>query len=257
MFHRFMLCACLVAGGAAACDDTPAPGVESVDDVSERRPLGPDTGRPDRPGVDADPPADVGDAPDVPLADAASDAPPSDATLDPPLIDATDDVPLVDATDDVPLVDATDDVPLVDAADDVPLIDAAPDTPARDIGVDTTTDAPIDAAPDAPRETPLDPAVSVPPGDNEPCDTPGAMFECSGIAICRLYSEDSSRCESCEPCGNLHSPCSASSECDILFTCYEGYCTAMCSFETPQTCGRPTDCIDVGHPTHGVCRRSF
>lgn len=101
--------------------------------------------------------------------------------------------------------------------------------------------------------TPLDPALEVPPLCAPTCDLIGFGSDCPGIEICRLKDSQTAVCESCEPCGNLHAPCTASSQCDILFTCYLGQCTAMCDFATPQTCGNPAACTDVGHPTHGVC----
>lgn len=101
--------------------------------------------------------------------------------------------------------------------------------------------------------TPLDPALDVPPLCAPTCDLIGFGSDCPGIEICRLKDSQTAVCESCEPCGNLHDPCTASSQCDILFTCYLGQCTAMCDFATPQTCGNPAACTDVGHPTHGVC----
>lgn len=102
--------------------------------------------------------------------------------------------------------------------------------------------------------TPLDPDLDVPAASNPPCTTPGSMGgECPSLSVCRHFSAEESRCESCEACGNLNAFCSQSSDCDILFTCFMGRCTAACDFRTPQTCGNPSDCVDVGHPTHGVC----
>ena len=99
----------------------------------------------------------------------------------------------------------------------------------------------------------LDAALEVPPLCEPTCNAIGFGSDCPGIEICRLKDSQTAVCESCEPCGNLHAPCTASSQCDILFTCYLGQCTAMCDFNTPQTCGNPMACTDVGHPTHGVC----
>ena len=104
---------------------------------------------------------------------------------------------------------------------------------------------------------PLDAALEVPPLCAPTCDSIGFGADCPGIEICRLKDSQTAVCESCEPCGNLHDPCTASSQCDILFTCYLGQCTAMCDFATPQTCGVPAACTDVGHPTHGVCDPNF
>lgn len=98
---------------------------------------------------------------------------------------------------------------------------------------------------------PLDPSLDI-PEDGEACDTPGSLGECPGIAVCRFATSEQGLCESCEPCGNLGDPCSESIECDILFSCFEGRCTNFCELGT-YGCGPIEDCLDVGHPTHGVC----
>jgi hypothetical protein len=54
-------------------------------------------------------------------------------------------------------------------------------------------------------------------------------------------------------CGNLNAACDASDQCDILFMCFQGQCTNFCALGTTE-CGAPQDCVDIGHPTHGVCR---
>ena len=101
--------------------------------------------------------------------------------------------------------------------------------------------------------SPLDPDLALPAPDGQPCTTPGSFSECPGIEVCRIDTPTSGRCESCEPCGNLNDPCARSSECDILFQCYQGSCTNICTLGTKE-CGPPEDCLDVGHETHGVCR---
>lgn len=98
---------------------------------------------------------------------------------------------------------------------------------------------------------PLDPGLDV-PEDGEPCMTPGSLVECPGIAVCRFHTTEQGLCESCDSCGNLGAACVEGTDCDILFACYLGQCTNFCmlgSFE----CGPPEDCLDIGHPTHGVC----
>lgn len=84
-----------------------------------------------------------------------------------------------------------------------------------------------------------------------PCTNLGGMSECPGIEVCRFYDSVEGRCESCSPCGNLGAFCSASNQCDILFMCYLGQCTNFCQLGTTM-CGPPQNCIDIGHPTHGV-----
>lgn len=100
---------------------------------------------------------------------------------------------------------------------------------------------------------PLNAQLAVPPLCAPTCTSIGSGADCAGITICRLKDTQTAVCESCAPCGNLHALCTQTSECDILFTCFMGQCTAMCDFDTPQTCGNPAACTDVGHPTHGVC----
>jgi hypothetical protein len=94
----------------------------------------------------------------------------------------------------------------------------------------------------------------VPPNCSPTCSNIGFNGgDCAGVEICRLKDSETAVCESCDTCGNLHASCVATSDCDILFTCFKGRCTAMCDMLTPQTCGNPATCVDVGHGTHGVC----
>ena len=98
----------------------------------------------------------------------------------------------------------------------------------------------------------LDPRLEVPPS-GETCATPGSLGECPSIQVCRFYTTTEGRCETCTGCGNLDDPCAASIDCDILFSCFDGRCTNFCTLGTFE-CGPVDDCIDVGHPTRGVCR---
>lgn len=114
----------------------------------------------------------------------------------------------------------------------------------------TTTIDPTTSTGDAPGD-PLDPDLDVPEG-GEPCVIPGNLQECPGIQVCRFHTTEQGLCESCDACGNLGAFCVEGTDCDILFACYLGQCTNFCmlgSFE----CGPPEDCLDIGHPTHGVC----
>lgn len=99
----------------------------------------------------------------------------------------------------------------------------------------------------------LDPDLDTPPASATPCSTPGGMSDCPGIAVCRFFSATEGRCESCTECGNLGDPCTEGTDCDILFACFEGRCTNICPLGTFY-CGPVEDCLNVGHPTHGVCR---
>lgn len=245
-----MVVAFLVAAAGFVTQSCSSPAGESdavadAGDATGGRPLFPDAALDSGDGS--------GDDPDLVDDTSPGDVSGTDVDSD---IDAEADVDV-----DVVVADPGEDTGASDSATDA-VADTATDS-AADAAVDSPTettpdvaaDVAPDVAPDVRTYTPLDSLVDVPPADNEPCTTPGSMRECtrSGIAVCRHFAVEESRCESCEECGNLNAICSASSDCDILFTCFMGRCTAPCSFETPQTCGVPAHCTHVGHPTHGIC----
>jgi hypothetical protein len=152
----------------------------------------------------------------------------------------------VDARDD----GARDDGSRDDAVpDDGPVDDGSLDADARDDG-SPDDGARDDAAVDVGS---LDPDLALPDPSGTPCSTPGSFGECSLAEVCRFFTPVEGRCESCSPCGNLGDFCSRSSECDILFMCYAGVCTSICPLGTFY-CGPIDDCLDIGHPTYGVCR---
>lgn len=99
--------------------------------------------------------------------------------------------------------------------------------------------------------TPLDPDLDI-PDEGEQCDYPGDLQSCPGIAVCRFATAEYGICESCDACGNLFAPCVEGTDCDILFSCYAGSCTNFCTLGTFE-CGPVEDCLDIGHPTRGVC----
>lgn len=99
--------------------------------------------------------------------------------------------------------------------------------------------------------TALDPMLDIPDG-GQMCTMPGSLTECPGIAVCRFATVEYGLCESCDVCGNLNAPCVEGTDCDILFECYAGRCTNFCTLGTSE-CGPPDACIDIGHPTRGVC----
>ena len=140
-----------------------------------------------------------------------------------------------------------DETPFDDGARDDAVDDGARDDVVDDGARDDAVD---DGAPDSGS---LDPDLSLPDASGTPCTTPGSMGECPGIAVCRFFTPTEGRCESCDICGNLGDYCSASDECDILFMCYAGVCTNICPLDT-YYCGPVEDCLDIGHPTYGVCR---
>jgi hypothetical protein len=99
--------------------------------------------------------------------------------------------------------------------------------------------------------TPLDPLLDIPDA-GEQCDYPGDLQSCPGIAVCRFATAEYGLCESCDACGNLNAPCVEGTDCDILFSCYAGHCTNFCTLGTFE-CGPVEACLDIGHPTRGVC----
>jgi hypothetical protein len=99
----------------------------------------------------------------------------------------------------------------------------------------------------------LDPGLSLPDPSGPACATPGSLGECPFLDVCRFYTSAQGRCESCTTCNNLGAACSASSDCDILFMCWQGKCTNFCTLGTTE-CGPPANCLDIGHPTKGVCK---
>ncbi|MCH9683410.1 MAG: hypothetical protein K0V04_18380 [Deltaproteobacteria bacterium] len=98
---------------------------------------------------------------------------------------------------------------------------------------------------------PLHPDLDV-PERGQVCNTPGSLGECPALEVCRFHTTEQGLCESCQACGNLGAPCVQGTDCDILFACYQGQCTNICELGTFY-CGPIEDCLNVGHPTHGVC----
>jgi hypothetical protein len=153
---------------------------------------------------------------------------------------------------------ADDDRRARDAApgDGAPMPGAADAGETSDPPIDGGTGAPADAAVpppvDAASGTSLDPDLDLPDPSGDVCTTPGGFGECGLTEVCRFYDTETGRCESCDPCGNLGASCSASDQCDILFMCHLGRCTNFCTLGTFE-CGPVEDCLDIGHPTHGVC----
>ncbi|HVY44465.1 MAG TPA: hypothetical protein VHB21_01250 [Minicystis sp.] len=98
----------------------------------------------------------------------------------------------------------------------------------------------------------LDPALDVPDPSGMSCMGYGGQGDCPSLTVCRIATKHGGRCEGCTACDNLGAPCSASSDCDILFQCFRGQCTNFCQLGSTE-CGSPTNCIDVGNDTEGVC----
>ena len=99
----------------------------------------------------------------------------------------------------------------------------------------------------------LDPDLDLPDPSGDPCTSYGNGSDCPFVHVCRMSGPNSGTCESCTTCNNLNQACSQSSDCDILFMCYQNKCTNICELGTFH-CGAITDCVDIGHATHGVCK---
>ncbi|MEM7157991.1 MAG: hypothetical protein AAF799_34435 [Myxococcota bacterium] len=149
----------------------------------------------------------------------------------------------------------TDEPTPTSAADDTDGADATATATATDGNDDEgmTTDSGTDpgSTGDDPPGSPLDPGLDT-PDEGEACMTPGSLGECPALQVCRFHTTEQGRCESCDTCGNLGAPCVEGTDCDILFACYQGQCTNICELGT-FFCGPIEDCLNVGHPTHGVC----
>ena len=128
------------------------------------------------------------------------------------------------------------------------------DAGAKDSAPPPDTQAPADTAPPKDVLSPgkLHPLLPLPP-TGSPCVLPGSLFFCPGIQVCRFYTPVFGRCEGCGACGNLHAPCKASADCDLIYTCFAGKCTSFCMLGS-SGCGPAHPCINVGHATHGVCK---
>ncbi len=136
-----------------------------------------------------------------------------------------------------------------DAPPGTPL-DGPPMVDAKKSDATAMVDAPADAATGGG----LDPDLELPDPGGQVCDEPGrGSPECPLGEVCRFFTKTEGRCESCAPCGGLGAACTATSQCDTLFECYQGQCTNFCTLGTPE-CGAPADCINIGHATRGVCK---
>lgn len=125
------------------------------------------------------------------------------------------------------------------------------DASASSATVSTTTTDATTGGSESGGGTPLDPQLDIPDA-GEHCDYPGDLQSCPGIAVCRFATAEYGICESCDACGNLNAACVQGTDCDILFSCYAGHCTNFCTLGTFE-CGPVEACLDIGHPTRGVC----
>jgi hypothetical protein len=174
-----------------------------------------------------------------PSADAGQDAlsgPDSSSGLDSAgALDSVSSLDTTPAVDSSQAVDATIDSP--SSQDSAVLADSS----LEDTNV--ASDAPTGA---------LNPELALPNASGVPCSTPGSENGCPAIEVCRIDSPTGGRCEGCTSCNNLWKPCVQSSDCDIIFQCFEGQCTPICPLGTSY-CGPVQNCLDVGNETYGVC----
>ncbi|MBC8068215.1 MAG: hypothetical protein IAG13_07770 [Deltaproteobacteria bacterium] len=124
-------------------------------------------------------------------------------------------------------------------------------TPADSSGIGSDSGISDSSSSGGGEGTALDPQLDI-PDMGEHCTNPGDLNECPGISVCRFATVEYGICESCDNCGNLNAPCVEGTDCDILFSCFAGACTNFCTLGTFE-CGPVEDCLDVGHPTRGVC----
>jgi hypothetical protein len=103
----------------------------------------------------------------------------------------------------------------------------------------------------------LDPLLSPADGSGAPCMTPGSLTECPGYSVCRFYSPTELRCDAADMSNpGVGVPCNQSSDCDLQYSCYRGFCFPFCTLGGTD-CGFPDDCVDVGYTgggDTGVCR---
>lgn len=123
---------------------------------------------------------------------------------------------------------------------------------SNDAGAGTDAGGTTDSGAGTDAGSGIDPALALPSASGAACSTPGSENGCPLASVCRIASPSGGRCESCTNCGHLNDPCTASDECDIVFACFRGHCTNFCHLGTYE-CGPITSCIDVGHPTIGMC----
>src|SRR5262249_24519379 len=100
----------------------------------------------------------------------------------------------------------------------------------------------------------LNPLLDPASGSGAICNMPGDLTHCPNYGVCRFYTSTEARCEDPGMGLGLHQLCSSSSECDVLFVCYDSECRSFCHLGTIE-CGAVSDCVDVGWTGHdiGVC----
>jgi len=103
----------------------------------------------------------------------------------------------------------------------------------------------------------LDPLLSPADGTGQVCQTPSSLSECPGYAVCRFYTSAELRCDPANMSNpGIGAPCNLSSDCDLQYQCYRGFCFPFCTLGGTD-CGFPDDCVNVGYTgggNIGACR---
>jgi hypothetical protein len=138
--------------------------------------------------------------------------------------------------------------------------DPAPTSPDADDATTLTDAGPFDAATsDGRGPTGLDERVALPDLAAAPCTGPSRTFNsCARPSACRFATPDSGRCEDCTPprCqGRIGSACVLSSDCELIYTCFRGYCTSTCELGGYECGGPPETCLRFGYEADslGLC----
>ena len=94
--------------------------------------------------------------------------------------------------------------------------------------------------------------LGLPDPHGKSCKDIGGVSDCPFEKVCRIATPNGGRCDSFGTSA-YGDPCGSSSECDDFNQCFNGTCTFMCRLGS-HDCGKPSDCLDVGNATWGVCK---
>ena len=101
----------------------------------------------------------------------------------------------------------------------------------------------------------LDPDLALADESAASCTFIGTFVTCVSTTVCGFFSQTEGRCVTCDgSCAHVGESCTRAEDCDTVSACYQGRCTPYCELGSLECGGPPDDCLDVGHPTTGVCR---
>ncbi len=93
------------------------------------------------------------------------------------------------------------------------------------------------------------PDLCGPAASGTPCTEIGfGGFDCPSGQTCRIAGT-TARCEPHNVVGN--GPCAKNDDCIQAYQCYQNQCMWLCELGSGFGCSGP--CMNIGHPTHGVC----